>query len=78
VCILDSAAFYAHNELEIAAWQGHHNKISDEVYTRTYMMYCEPSEPKNEWEDRQRLYYSYWNVIYSVNHLEHGKAIRQV
>jgi protein-ribulosamine 3-kinase len=37
-----------------------------------------PSEPKDEWEDRNRLYYIYWNVIYSVNHLAQGKAIRQV
>ncbi|KAI4643359.1 uncharacterized protein J4E79_011300 [Alternaria viburni] len=78
VYLFDSAAFYAHNELEVADWRPYYNKISNKVYLETYLRYQEPSEPKEEWNDRNRLYSIYWNVIYSVNHVAQGKAIRQV
>jgi fructosamine-3-kinase len=78
VYLFDSAAFYAHNELEVADWRPYYNKISNEIYMETYLKYYEPSEPKDEWDDRNRLYSIYWNVIYSVNHVAQGKAIRQV
>ncbi|KAF2650027.1 hypothetical protein K491DRAFT_667973 [Lophiostoma macrostomum CBS 122681] len=78
VYIYDAAAFYAHNEMEVANWRGYYNKISDKVYTETYLKYYGPSEPKDEWDDRNRLYSIYYNVIYSVNHLSQGKAIRQL
>ena len=78
VYLFDSAAFYAHSELEVADWRPYYNKISNKVYLETYLKYQEPSEPKEEWDDRNRLYSIYWNVIYSVNHVAQGKAIRQV
>ncbi|CAG9990629.1 unnamed protein product [Clonostachys byssicola] len=78
VYIFDAASFYAHNEMEVANWRGYYNKISDEVYTKTYLSYFPPSEPKAEWEDRNRLYSVYYNVIYSVNHESQGTAVRQL
>lgn len=78
VYIFDAASFYAHNEMEVANWRGYYNKISDEVYTKTYLSYFPPSEPKTEWEDRNRLYSVYYNVIYSVNHENQGTAVRQL
>ncbi|VUC30639.1 unnamed protein product [Clonostachys rosea] len=78
VYIFDAASFYAHNEMEVANWRGYYNKISDDVYTKTYLSYFPPSEPKAEWEDRNRLYSIYYNVIYSVNHKSEGTAVRQL
>jgi len=78
VHLFDSAAFYAHNELEVADWRPYYNKISNKIYAKTYLKHYGPSEPKEEWDDRNRLYSIYWNVIYSVNHVAQGKAIRQV
>ncbi|KAL8670218.1 MAG: hypothetical protein Q9168_005232 [Polycauliona sp. 1 TL-2023] len=78
IYIFDAAAFYAHNELEIGDWRCFYNKIHDEVYTSTYLENYPPSEPKEEWEDRNRLYSIYYNVLYSVNHGSQGMAIRQV
>ncbi|KAI0436724.1 Fructosamine kinase-domain-containing protein [Xylaria telfairii] len=78
VYIFDSAAFYAHNEMEIGDWRCHYNRIHNKMYTKTYLQHYPPSHPQNEWEDRNRLYSIYFNVIYSVNHLSHGKAVRQV
>ncbi|KAI1275371.1 Fructosamine kinase-domain-containing protein [Xylaria sp. FL0933] len=78
IYIFDSAAFYAHNEMEIGDWRCHYNKIHDNVYTTSYLRHCPRSEPEDEWEDRNRLYSVYFNMIYSVNHLSEGTAVRQV
>lgn len=77
VYIFDSGAFYGHNEMEIGDWRCHYNKIHNKVYTRTYLRHYGPSEPREEWDDRNRMYCIYFNVIYSVNHLDQGKAVRQ-
>ena len=78
IYIFDSGAFYAHNEMEIGDWRCHYNKIHNKVYTRTYLRNFSPSEPKKEWDDRNRMYCIYYNIIYSVNHMAQGKAVRQV
>lgn len=78
VYIFDSAAFYAHNEMEVGNWRCHYNKIHNSAYTKAYLKHYGPSEPKDEWDDRNRLYSIYFNVIYSVNHLSNGTAVRQV
>jgi fructosamine-3-kinase len=77
IYIFDSGAFYAHNEMEIGDWRCHYNKIHNRVYTRTYLRHYGPSEPREEWDDRNRIYSIYYNVIYSVNHMGQGKAVRQ-
>ncbi|KAI0427769.1 Fructosamine kinase-domain-containing protein, partial [Xylaria sp. FL1042] len=78
IYIFDSAAFYAHNEMEIGDWRCHYNKIHNENYTTSYLQHYAPSEPEDEWEDRNRLYSIYFNIMYSVNHLSQGTAVRQV
>ncbi|KAL7919868.1 Fructosamine kinase domain-containing protein [Trichoderma austrokoningii] len=75
--IFDAAAFYAHHEMDVGDWRCHYNKISNKVYTETYLQHHGPSEPEDEWEDRNRLYSVYYNMIYSVNYLGKGKAVRQ-
>ncbi|KAL3434764.1 Fructosamine kinase-domain-containing protein [Aspergillus tetrazonus] len=77
IYIFDSAAFYAHNEMETGNWRCSYNKIHNKVYTRTYLRYFAPSEPRQEWDDRIRMYSVYYNVIYSVNHRSQGTAVRQ-
>jgi protein-ribulosamine 3-kinase len=77
IYVFDSAAFYAHNEMEIGDWRCHYNKIHNKIYTRTYLRHYGPSEPREEWDDRNRMYSIYYNVIYSVNHMSQGKAVRQ-
>lgn len=77
IYIFDSGAFYGHNEMEIGDWRCNYNKIHNKIYTRTYLQHYEPSEPKEEWDDRNRMYSVYYNVIYSVNHMAQGQAVRQ-
>lgn len=77
IYIFDSAALYAHNEFEIGDWRCNYNKIHNKVYTRTYLRHYGPSEPREEWDDRNRMYCIYFNIIYSVNHVSQGQAVRQ-
>ena len=77
IYVFDSGAFYAHHEMELGDWRCHYNKIHNKIYTKTYLQYYGPSEPKEDWDDRNRMYSIYFNVIYSVNHLASGKAVRQ-
>ncbi|KIW37402.1 uncharacterized protein PV06_10445 [Exophiala oligosperma] len=77
VYLFDAAVMYAHNEFEIGDWRCDYNKIHNRVYTRTYLRHYAPSEPRNEWDDRNRLYCIYYNILYSVNHQGQGKAVRQ-
>lgn len=77
VYVFDAGAYYAHNEMEIGNWRCNYNKIHETVYTKTYLRYYPPSEPKEEWDDRNRMYCIYFNVIYSVNHMAEGTAVRQ-
>lgn len=77
IYIFDSGALYAHNEFEIGDWRCNYNKIHNKIYTRTYLRYNGPSEPKEEWDDRNRMYCVYFNVIYSVNHVSQGRAVRE-
>ncbi|KAJ9609218.1 hypothetical protein H2200_006990 [Cladophialophora chaetospira] len=77
VYLFDAAVMYAHNEFEIGDWRCDYNKIHNKVYTRTYLRHYGPSEPREEWDDRNRLYCIYYNILYSVNHRSQGKAVRQ-
>lgn len=82
VYIFDASAYYGHNEMEIADWRCDYNKIHNPVYTKTYQreIVGKPaleSEPADEWDDRNRMYSVYYNIIYSVNHGIGGEAIRQ-
>jgi protein-ribulosamine 3-kinase len=75
--VYDAAALYAHNEMEIGDWRCHYNKIHNKVYTRTYLRNFGPCEPEEEWDDRNRMYSIYFNVVYSCNHKRSGEAVRQ-
>ncbi|KAM0323258.1 hypothetical protein ACHAQA_008849 [Verticillium albo-atrum] len=77
ICLFDAGTLYAHNEMEIGNWRGNWNRISDPVYTETYNLHYPKSEPVDEWDDRNRLYSTYYNILFSTNHLGEGKAIRQ-
>jgi protein-ribulosamine 3-kinase len=77
VYISAAAAFYAHYEMEVGNWRCHYNKVyKDGVYIDTYFRHQRRSDPENEWDDRNRLYFIYFNIIYSVNHLVEGEAVR--
>ncbi|EIT75958.1 putative kinase [Aspergillus oryzae 100-8] len=77
IYVFDSAAFYAHNEMETGNWRCHYNNLRDPLYTQTYLSLVPPSDPRDIWDDRNCLYSVYYTVIYSVNHRCQGTAVRQ-
>ena len=55
--IFDPGSTYAHNEMEFGTWRcswAFHFKSP--IYMRMYQRQIEPSEPADEWDDRNRLY----------------------
>jgi protein-ribulosamine 3-kinase len=78
IYVFDAGSYYAHNEMEIALWRGPYNKIHNPIYTRIYLKYYPPAAPVEEWDDRNRMYSVYYNILYSVNFGGEGKAVRQM
>jgi protein-ribulosamine 3-kinase len=68
--------------MRITRWKWHIDEATnaiggcDSPYIRAYWKYNVKNEPVEECEDRNRLYSTYYYVIYSVNHRDKGKAIR--
>ncbi|KAI9736937.1 MAG: hypothetical protein M1835_003290 [Candelina submexicana] len=64
--------------MEVGMWRCPYNKISSKIYTKTYFRLYGMSDPAEEWEDRNRMYSVYYNIIYSINHTTNGKSVRQL
>lgn len=56
IFVFDSAAYYAHNEMEIASWTCKHHKLRAKAYKEEYLKHFRVSEPVDEWDDQSRLY----------------------
>ena len=55
--VFDPGCTYAHNEMEFGTWRcswAFH--FNSPIYMRLYQRHFEPSEPVEEWDDRNRLY----------------------
>ncbi|KAL9622223.1 MAG: hypothetical protein Q9160_003406 [Pyrenula sp. 1 TL-2023] len=75
IYIFDSAAYYAHNEMELGMWRCTRHRINAKIFTRQYLREFPISEPAEEWDDRNRLYCVKMNVIHSAHHK--GDIVRQ-
>ena len=64
--IFDCAAYYAHNEMELGIWRAERHQLKAKPYRREYLRHYEPSEPEEEWDDRNRLYSAKTNFMYSA------------
>ncbi|PKS13159.1 hypothetical protein jhhlp_000501 [Lomentospora prolificans] len=56
IYIFDACAYYAHHEKEVGIWRCDHHKMKSDVYRNEYFKNYEPSEPIEEYDDRNRLY----------------------
>ena len=57
IVVFDPGCTYAHNEMEFGTWRcswAYH--FNSPIYMRLYQRYIEPSEPVEQWDDRNRLY----------------------
>ncbi|KAH7323206.1 Fructosamine kinase-domain-containing protein [Stachybotrys elegans] len=64
--IYDCAAYYGHNEMELGIWRAERHGLRAEVYRSEYRRNCRPSEPEEEWDDRNRLYSAKTNFMHSA------------
>lgn len=64
--IFDCAAYYGHNEMELGIWRAQRHELRDEAYRREYFLRVEPSEPKEECDDRNLLYSAKTNFMCSA------------
>jgi len=53
--VFDGSVMYAHNEYEIGTWSREVVRFG-KTYTRQYLKNYPPSEPVEQWQDRNRLY----------------------
>ncbi|RYP57057.1 hypothetical protein DL769_009727 [Monosporascus sp. CRB-8-3] len=54
--IFDACAYYAHHEKEVGIWRCEHHEMKEPEYRNEYFKNFEPSEPIEEFDDRNRLY----------------------
>ncbi|KAH9898724.1 Fructosamine kinase-domain-containing protein [Xylariomycetidae sp. FL2044] len=64
--IFDCAAYYGHNEMELGIWRAQRHQLKAKAYRREYLRNCEPSEPEDEWDDRNRLYAAKTNFMHGA------------
>lgn len=63
--IFDSAAHYAHNEFELGMWRRDIVRFS-ESFVRQYLRLVPPSAPREQWDDRNRLYSIKYDLAHSI------------
>lgn len=68
---------YAHNEMEFATWRCRWaTHFRSPIYIQHYQLEIEPSEPAEEWDDRNRLYSIKTALCDSAGH--RGSSSRQL
>lgn len=67
IYIFDGAPYYAHNEMELGIWRTEHHRMKNKAYKREYLKNFEPSEPRDEFDDRNRLYSVKTQLMYSAH-----------
>ncbi|KAI1506316.1 Fructosamine/Ketosamine-3-kinase [Biscogniauxia marginata] len=73
--IFDACAYYAHHEKELGIWRCEHHEMKDTAYRDEYLKNFGPSEPREELEDRVRLY-SVETLIMNSDHFPGAETRR--
>lgn len=77
IITFDAGSTYAHNEMEFGTWRcSWAFYFNSPIYMRLYQRYFEPSEPAEEFDDRNRLYSLHPYLNDSAGHP--GSASRQM
>ncbi|KAK5097146.1 hypothetical protein LTS08_007167 [Lithohypha guttulata] len=63
--IFDAAVMYAHNEYDIAMWRRDICRFG-RTHSREYLRHMPPSEPKAQWDDRNRLYAIKFEIAHAI------------
>ena len=63
--IFDAAVFYGHNEYDLGMWRREIIRFG-RSHIRQYLKNMPPSEPKDQWDDRNRLYCIKFEIAHSI------------
>lgn len=70
IILYNACSYYAHNEMELGIWRCEWGQFfRNRIYYNRYFSRFPPAEPRDEWEDRNRLYSLKYNLIYTAGHL---------
>jgi protein-ribulosamine 3-kinase len=76
IIFVDASSYYAHNEMELGLWRWSETMGR---FTESYLRHFPPSEPVEEWDDRNRLYSLKTKLNMSADHPgEDGRRIRRL
>ncbi|KAK5167352.1 uncharacterized protein LTR77_007051 [Saxophila tyrrhenica] len=64
--VFDAAVFYGHNEYDFGMWRATPAVRFGRPHIRQYLKHVPPSEPKEQWDDRNRLYGIKFNIAHSI------------
>lgn len=73
--LYDPASFYGHNEFDMGMWRTTFVPF-DEEYRKNYKTSFPPSEPKEEWDDRNRLYSLFFHMSHSAHWIPTARDTR--
>jgi len=77
IIVFDPGCTYAHNEMEFGTWRcSWAYQFNSPQFMRLYQRHIEPSEPVEEWDDRNRLYSIHPYLVDSAGHP--GSGSRQM
>lgn len=76
IMIFDASSYYAHNEMDLGLWRWNSTMTK---FTETYCQMFKPSEPIEEFDDRNKLYSVKTKLNYSADHSSSdSQAMRRV
>lgn len=77
IMIFDASVHYAHNELELGMWRRDVIRFG-KAYFRQYLGHFPPSEPVEQWDDRNRLYGIKYDLSHSMAWPASSQATREM
>ncbi|MCJ1392168.1 hypothetical protein MMC18_005035 [Xylographa bjoerkii] len=75
--VFDAAAMYAHNEFELGMWRRDIVRFG-RTYIEQYFGNYPPSEPVEQWDDRNRLYSVKFNLAHGIALPETKEEVREL
>jgi protein-ribulosamine 3-kinase len=63
--IFDAGSHYVHNEFEIGMWRRDVVRFG-KAHIRQYLRFMPPDEPREQWDDRNRLYSIKYDVVHAL------------
>jgi protein-ribulosamine 3-kinase len=63
--VFDAAVMYAHHEYDLGMWRREVIRFG-RAHTRQYLKHMAPSEPRDQWDDRNRLYSIKYELAHAI------------